>query len=308
MSSRPGNVKVRQPTLADAEAVLALQRAIDISEFGRADSDMEDLVQDWNQIDLARDAWLVFADGTMLIAYGAVIPRGDAVQHDVFVHPEWPDPDLGVALLAQCAARHQELLADDEGAPRAAVAYVAHTNARDIRSLEQADFARIRSHFQMRMTLEAPPELREPPEGVTIRRAILPDDVAAIHAVVEAAFAQPGREPRSLDAWRERMMQEETLEPDLWFVAVADDEVVGSSLGYIYPDLGWVRQLTVSPDWQGRGIGSALLRHSLRAYWERGFREVGLGVRADNPNAYRLYERVGMHRAAQYDEYRRTLP
>jgi len=54
-----------------------------------------------------------------------------------------------------------------------------------------------------------------------------------------------------------------------------------------------IGNVAVHPDWQGRGIGSALMEAALEAITARGGRWVGLEVRADNPVAGRLYGHLG---------------
>jgi len=66
------------------------------------------------------------------------------------------------------------------------------------------------------------------------------------------------------------------------------------------PDLGWVESLGACPKWRRRGLGEALLSSAFRALHQRGLRQVGLGVDAENPTgALRLYERVGMRKVRQ---------
>ncbi len=79
--------------------------------------------------------------------------------------------------------------------------------------------------------------------------------------------------------------------------------LVGACLCYAYEELGWVRQLGVAASWRRRGLGSALLRHAFITFKTLGFQEVGLGVEAANPAAYAFYQKIGMARARQYDEY-----
>lgn len=47
------------------------------------------------------------------------------------------------------------------------------------------------------------------------------------------------------------------------------------------------------PAFRGRGIGAQLMRATIARAWARGLTRIELAVRADNPNAKALYERLG---------------
>ena len=81
------------------------------------------------------------------------------------------------------------------------------------------------------------------------------------------------------------------------------DKLAGVALCYDYDAYGWVRQMAVAPRFQGRGIGTALLRHVFHELYARDFLTVALGVDSENPAAGVFYERLGMTRVRQYDEY-----
>ncbi len=53
--------------------------------------------------------------------------------------------------------------------------------------------------------------------------------------------------------------------------------------------------MAVSPDFQGRGIGSALLAHAEHKARQSGLVKCSLIVDTENPKARRLYERCGYH-------------
>ena len=54
-----------------------------------------------------------------------------------------------------------------------------------------------------------------------------------------------------------------------------------------------LNHLEVAPGWQGQGIGTRLVRAAEDAARRRGFDRIVLGVGVDNPDAKRLYERLG---------------
>lgn len=51
--------------------------------------------------------------------------------------------------------------------------------------------------------------------------------------------------------------------------------------------------VSVSPSHQGQGIGSLLLKHGIEFARRNGYSQVGLLVDLENPNAQRLYEKLG---------------
>jgi mycothiol synthase len=72
--------------------------------------------------------------------------------------------------------------------------------------------------------------------------------------------------------------------------------------------VGWVASLGVRRPWRRRGLGQALLLHSIGELYDRGRRHIGLGVDVDNPtDAPRLYERAGMHVASSFVFFEREL-
>jgi len=79
------------------------------------------------------------------------------------------------------------------------------------------------------------------------------------------------------------------------FVWVEQGRVVGNIS--VRRALEWggffIGNVAVHPDWQGRGIASALMEAALEAVSARGGRWVGLEVQADNPVAARLYAHQG---------------
>jgi len=292
----------RPPTLDDAERVLDLQIRSDIAEYGEGDSELTDLLHEWESIDLSQDAWLALDAAGNLAGYAVVLPYGARLRYMFYADPALGGAALGSVLLARCMARGRAL------APgKIAVVDCAHVNERNRQILLQAGFRTTRYTFQMRTRLDAP--LHEPrwPEGIAVRTAVAGQDEAAVYALIEAAFSRPGRTPRSYEDWRAAMLRADIFDPTLWFLAFAGDELAGACLCYHYPDGGWIRQLGVVEGWRRRGLGGALLRHAFHEFKRRGAADVGLGVAGDNPNACALYENAGMRRARQYDEYTQPI-
>ncbi len=96
------------------------------------------------------------------------------------------------------------------------------------------------------------------------------------------------------DSWtREMLVSELEQQPATRHYLVADD--AGRIAGYAgllaSGQQGDVLTIGVASDWQGHGIGTALLRALLSEAGRRGCREVFLEVRTDNHRAQDLYRR-----------------
>ena len=133
------------------------------------------------------------------------------------------------------------------------------------------------------------------PEGITARAA--DDDAEAIYRVIydEARWADvPGHPLRPFDEWRSIFLNDDA---DLGqqVVAEQDGRIVGAALSRTFSDgVGWVSQLAVARDQQGRGLGRALLLEALGRQVSSGATRLGLGVSAANSDALRLYRSIGL--------------
>ncbi|MEL1252122.1 GNAT family acetyltransferase [Aurantiacibacter gilvus] len=81
-------------------------------------------------------------------------------------------------------------------------------------------------------------------------------------------------------------------QPELLFVAVDGEAVIGSIMAGYDGHRGWLYAVAVSPSRQGEGIGRALVEHAEAALRQRGCGKVNLQVREGNP-ATGFYEQLG---------------
>ena len=143
------SLSFRRPVAEDAPQVLDLLIRCDIGEYGDPDSEIEDLVHEWGQIDLQQDAWLAYTPGDDLIGYAAVLLWGDDLRYDFYVDPSWESESLGRALLARCEERGPALAREGGSTgKKVAKTYVAHVNQRDRAVAEQAGFQPGQYYFQ----------------------------------------------------------------------------------------------------------------------------------------------------------------
>jgi ribosomal protein S18 acetylase RimI-like enzyme len=142
------------------------------------------------------------------------------------------------------------------------------------------------------------------PDGVEL----VPWDEARteeLRALHNEAFAdQWGTSTLDAAAWRHRLDQFGTR-LDLSFVALAGGRAVGFAMNGHFPgdrDVtgrldGWVQQLGTARAWRKRGVASALLAASCRAFAAAGLDHAMLAVDSDSlTGAQRLYERLGFRR------------
>jgi mycothiol synthase len=300
-------VNVRRPDPGDLPAVLELCRAADAAVWGDSDWTEADLRDEWAELELERDAWLVELDGR-LAGYGTFADRGEGrLMADGYVHPELQGRGVGARLVDLYEQRAGE----------AATARTLESAA--LRGDGAADalftgrgFEPVRHYYRMVIDLAAEPPPPVWPEGLAVGRLDVERDGRAFYDAIVEAFAEEwGFQIRPWDEFREWRFGAERFDPALCPVVKDGDEIAAVSRNdwKSNGDWGWVNLLAVRPAWRRRGLGAALLRESFREFRARGERQVALAVDAQNPTgATRLYERVGMRRLWEAVVYRKDLP
>jgi mycothiol synthase len=298
---------VRAARREDFDAVLAVEIAADLDDFGEMDVTAEDLAEEWDErpgFDVERDAWVGLDDADRVVGYGEVWERyeGEPWVHGS-VHPGHRGRGLGDALLERAEARAREL----EG--RLLVSHVRGPDPAGAALHERRGFAYARSILRMSIELAAAPESPAWPAGLE-RLPFDPDrHDRVVHDAVEEAFAEEyGHEPEEHGRWRSRLIELPGFDPALWIVVWNGHEVAGCSLARLYSDGAWIGALAVRPAWRRLGLGRALLRETFHEAWAHGRTRVALGVDSRNPTgATRLYEAVGMRERFRFDRYEKRL-
>ena len=121
-------------------------------------------------------------------------------------------------------------------------------------------------------------------------RPVQPEDYPALAAIEAAAF-----EP----IWRHSAsgLSMAKLQALTFTVAQLDDTPVGFQYSTRSQEGAHLVRLTVSPDYQGFGIGSALLADAFEQYGRLGFDMVSLNTQVDNIASRRLYQKFGFQSA-----------
>lgn len=308
----PPGYTLRSPTLDDLEAVTDLINTCSIAEYGVPDLTSSDLRSDWQQpgFDLATDAWAVITPQGQVIAYADVVKEHGRFFAFVRTHPAHCGQGIATALLGLAESRAGERANELPPEGRHSIrAFTTGANLRGQRLLEQSGYRVIRHFWQMKITLAGTPPAPIWPAGIAVRTLAPGEDLQPIHQVVDQAFRDHWEpEPIIFEEWEQRWKERAGFDPSLWFLALDGQEIAGVALCRYRVGVAWVGQLAVRRPWRKRGLGLALLQHAFGEFYQRGEREVGLGVDAENlTGATRLYEKAGMRVFKQYDTYEKTL-
>ena len=223
------------------------------------------------------------------------------------VHPAHRNQGLEEPLLdwleTRAEARLREIAAANAGQPALILRLMAwDTEHERIARYERRGFRPVRYSYRMRRDLRQPIPERPLPSGLTLT-TYQPDLDERIRQAWNESFRDNwGHEDISPAEWQQFMIQYSPFRPDLSFAVLDGEEVIAFSMNRFDPiaaqrtglKTGWIGSLGTRRPWRKRGLASALLVASLRAFQAAGLEYAGLGVDAQNPSgAVGLYEQVG---------------
>jgi mycothiol synthase len=297
-------LKAAPATPADAAAVTEVVLALESLLYGRRAFSQADLEDEWLEIDLERDARVV-RDGDRVVGYGVVRERGaPRWRVEGYVHPDAHGQGIGKLI----ATELEEQAARDGAARVQNAALEADSAGREL--LESLGYSAVRFFREMRIHFDEPPPAPAWPEGLRVVPFDPERDAREFHAADEEAFAEDwGHTPTDFEKWSKVHLGSERFDPTLWCVVRAGDEIAAGTIctGDTYGG-GFVHALFTREPWRRQGVGAALLADAFGRFWERGERNVGLGVDAANETgAFRLYERAGMTPALGWVAYEKDL-
>jgi ribosomal protein S18 acetylase RimI-like enzyme len=123
-----------------------------------------------------------------------------------------------------------------------------------------------------------------------LRQFELEHDYPAVLALWQMAGPGLHVSPSDMPAELARKLERD---PDLFLVAEAGDQLVGTVLGGFDGRRGMVYHLTVAADWRGQGIGAALMAELEARLAARGCHKAYLMVASENSEVTAFYERRG---------------
>jgi mycothiol synthase len=293
-------MRFRAPAHADVAAVLAVFEARETADLGAVEQTLDALRDEWgsSDFDLGQDARVVEDLDGRIVAYAAVRRMGTLV----VVAPDREGRGIGSRLL-QWSERRDRARGRDLHRQ-----WIAATNRSARALLTRAGYRRARSYSRMVRSLENLPAAGELPTGFRLRPIDADRDAVALHAVDAASFAAaPDYVPESLAQFTEEWLGSHDFDGALSRAVTEEERVVGFLLAGRRPDegAGYVHILAVAPDFQDRGLGTAMLRSTFAAFAEAGLREARLGVASYNPRGLHVYERSGMTERFRFDIYER---
>ncbi|MFC4585436.1 GNAT family N-acetyltransferase [Sphaerisporangium corydalis] len=319
---------VRRPVPGDVPAIYGLVSACDAEVLGHPDMTEAD-VADWLAepgFDLTRDGWLVYArpgdagdeaadggDGggnAGPVGWGLAQRHGTSDNVDVDVYAR----DAAVsAWLWDTVLRRARELATEAGHPHARADITIYRQDDAKRALAEEHGFKAATGFHRLRADHAGVDPGSLP-GVEVRQAAGSEELTrAAHRIHQVGFAEHfGFVPKEYDQWREDFESASTHDWSQLLLAEVDGRpaamLLGSDMFADDENCGYVRILSVLPEYRGRGLGRLLLRHAFAADERRGRAGTYLHVDTNNTSpALDLYLSVGMRPVLAMDVWRRTV-
>jgi ribosomal protein S18 acetylase RimI-like enzyme len=294
---------VRPPKLSDLESVHQLIAQQNTIDYGSALITVDDLRKKWDRINLEDDACIAYLDNE-LAGYAELL-EGDSPY--IYIADR-----LNVDLAFQLLMILESKVVSVKKGKVNLFTRVSEKNRTLLQLFASNGYHSNLSFQVMEVTLEEPPPPPLWPDGISVRTFVRGQDEQATYQADEEAAQDKGyHDALSYEAWAQRMrMDREMFDPSLWFLACDGTAIAGVALN-IYAkesNTGWVDHLSVRRAWRKRGIGKALLLHSLAEFYQRDIRQIKLSVDSKSlTNAPRLYESIGMKTVQEYHIYRKEI-
>jgi GNAT superfamily N-acetyltransferase len=238
-------------------------------------------------------------DGLRAVAYCYFMPdTGRAIVGSVFAREGFRNQGLEEELL-------EGVLADAQSQPanaRVECQTLFCTADRADQSFARAGFSGRARHYLMRPLDDAPTAAPAPSFRLrTLRREDLPAAADLIYrshqGTIDAALNLTYSTPRLCRGFVDTLVLRAgcgRFDPEASLVAEGPKGPLGVLLAsHLSRTNGHVCQVSVDPESQNRGLGTALVTLALAAFRRQGLRTASLSVTVANARAYRLYDRLG---------------
>lgn len=242
--------------------------------------------------------YLVARLGGKPVACGFVEPWTLHAVGDIAVIPDRRRLGIGSAMLAELSARARGFGKDEIQGE------VKESDVESRAFLEHRGFVRAGGEQALVLDLDSidAPAV-EPPSGVRIvTRVEEPDRLEEMYAVaVQADEDIPGSSGvQTFEEWRAQEIDKPVRRPELCFLALAGDEVVGYAGLQVYAEDIFHGLTATRRDWRRRGVATALKRAEIAAAKRAGFRRMLTESEERNEPMRRLNEKLGFVPAPEY--------
>jgi mycothiol synthase len=232
------------------------------------------------------------------------------------VLPAWRHKGIGRALHHYGERRLREKAVEHgHSGVRVFQALAADTEASRHALLSSEGYRAVRYGYEMTRSLSAPIPDLPLPAGIQVQ-PVRPDQYEQLRVAVNEAFRDHwgwgAMTEKDLQAWQKNR----NFQPQLWQVAWAGDEIVGTVLNFIDAESnakyqrrrGWTETICVRRPWRKQGVAKALIARSMRLLQEQSMVEVALNVDTQNPTgALQLYESMGYRAVRELITYEKPL-
>jgi mycothiol synthase len=299
----------RSATTSDLDLLQALYAAISTADHPNYTVSREEIAEELEHswVDPAVDTLLGLTPDGAAVAFGQVVltPGKETLVRSILfggVHPEHRGSGVGRQLLAWQEGRAlQQLATSDLTLPGWVMLFADDRSTRTHRLATSAGFAPARYFTGLSRVIADPIPALPLPEGIRLE-PYRPELSAATLKAKNAAFRDHwGSQPMTEEQWAS-MLALSVFRPDLSFVALAGDEVVGFVTSEVNEDdwdgqgysSGYIPLVGVVRQWRRRGIAPALLARAFTAFRDEGLERAVLDVDSDNPTgALALYTGMG---------------
>jgi len=242
--------------------------------------------------------YLVARTGDAPVACAFVEAWGSVAACDIAVIPAARRQGIGSAMLGEVSRSARSFGKDSLQGE------VKESDPESRAFLVRRGFSKVGAEKALVLELDGidPPAV-EPPDGVRVATlAEEPDRLDEMYAVaVQGDEDIPGSTGKqTFEDWRAHEIDKPNRRPELMFLALAGDEVVGYAGLQAYGDRAFHGLTVTRRDWRRRGVATALKRAEIAAAKQTGFERLLTESEERNEPMRRLNEKLGFVPAPEW--------